>query len=195
MKLETKKGNSWIKDPTFSSYSNLTENIMAIYSSIKIELDTNTTINAGVRYEHTKTYLETREEGTAVDRHFDNLFPSLFLYRSLNGNNKLQLSYGRRITRPTFTEMSSLGVFIDPYTFFSGNENLLPTLTQILKGDYLFKTFVFSLQYSHDKDVIMRFQPRIDPETNTLIYSSDNIDRRNTLAAPVTLPIQASPWW
>ncbi|HLU89006.1 MAG TPA: TonB-dependent receptor, partial [Cyclobacteriaceae bacterium] len=195
VKLETKKGNSWIENPIFSSYSSLTENIMAIYSSIKIELDTNTTINAGVRYEHTKTYLGTREEGTAVDRHFGNFFPSLFLYRSLNGNNKLQLSYGRRITRPTFTEMSSLGVFVDPYTFFSGNENLLPTFTQIFKGDYLFKTFVFSLQYSRDKDVIMRFQPRIDPETNTLIYSSDNIDRRNTLAATVSLPIQASPWW
>lgn len=41
----------------------------------------------------------------------------------------------------------------------------------------------------------MRFQPQIDPEFNTLIFVSDNIDRRHTLAVTVTLPFQITQWW
>src|SRR5690606_34592262 len=160
-----------------------------------IELDTNTTINAGIRYEHTKTYLETLEEGKVVDRNYGNLFPSLFFSRRFNENKMVQLSYGRRITRPTFNQMAPWVSFFDPYTFFAGNVNIQPTFTHNIKGDYSYKSFLISLQYSQDKNVIMRFQPQIDPETNTLVFVSDNIDRRNTLAATFTIPLQIAPWW
>ncbi|MEK6478178.1 TonB-dependent receptor [Catalinimonas sp. 4WD22] len=191
---ENKEGN-WIKEPAYSSNANLTEDILAAFSSLKIEIDDATTLQAGLRYEHTNTYLESQEEGELVARNYGNFFPSLFLSRKLSKDHILQFSYGRRITRPTFNEMAPFVVFLDPYTFFSGNANILPTFTHNIKGDYAYKSFMFSLQYSMDKNVIMRFQPQIDQETNMLIFVSDNIDRRNTIAATFTLPFQVTPWW
>ena len=193
--FDEKAGKDWIVNPTYSNYAELTEDILAAFSSLKIKVDEKTSLNAGVRYEQTKTFLKTLEGEKLIDRNYGIFFPSLFLSRKLDENNLLQFSYGHRITRPTFNEMAPFIVFIDPYTFFSGNVNILPTFTHNIKGDYTYKSFIFSLQYSHDKNVIMRFQPRIDPENNTLILASDNIDRQHTLATTVTLPLQPIHWW
>ncbi|CAN5443405.1 outer membrane beta-barrel family protein [soil metagenome] len=193
--FEEKKGEIWTENPSYSNYAYLTEDILAAFTSINIVVDEKTSINAGMRYEHTKTYLDTLGGVRLINRNYGNFFPSLFLSRKLNQNNIIQLSYGRRITRPTFNEMAPFVFFIDPYTFFSGNENILPTFTHNIKGDYSYKSFIFSLQYSLDKNVIMRFQPSIDPETNMLILASDNIDLRYTLAATFTIPFQFTKWW
>lgn len=193
--FDEKRGQEWIVNPAYSNYADLREDILAAFSSVKIIIDEKTSMNAGVRYEKTKTNLKTRGGEELIDRNYGNFFPSLFVSRKWNENNLVQLSYGHRITRPTFNEMAPFVVFIDPYTFFSGNANILPTFTHNIKGDYSYKSFIFSLQYSHDKDVIMRFQPRIDPESNILILASDNIDRRHTLAATITAPFQVIHWW
>ncbi|MDF9798512.1 hypothetical protein OKW21_003775 [Catalinimonas alkaloidigena] len=193
--FEEKEERNWIKEPAYSSNADLTEDILAAFSSLKIDIDDATTLQAGLRYEHTKTYLESLGEGELIARNYGNLFPSLFVSRKLSKDHVLQFSYGRRITRPTFNEMAPFVVFLDPYTFFSGNANILPTFTHNLKADYAYKSFMFSLQYSMDKNVIMRFQPQIDQETNMLIFVSDNIDRRNTFAVTFTLPFPLTPWW
>lgn len=193
--FEEKTGEKWITNPLYTNYADLTEDILAAFSSIKLVINENISLNAGVRYEHTKTYLQTRGEKDVIDRNYGNFFPSVFLSGKVDEHNIVQFSYGHRITRPTFNEMAPFVVFLDPYNFLSGNANILPTFTHNFKGDYVYKSFIFSLQYSRDHNVIMRFQPRVDPESNVLILASDNIDRRHTLATTVTLPLQPIQWW
>jgi len=135
------------------------------------------------------------EEEGIVDRKYGDLFPTVYLSRKINENNLLQFSYGRRITRPTFNQMAPWVFFADPYTFFTGNANIRPTYTNSIKGDYSYKSFIFSLQYSHDKNPIFRFQPIVDPETNIMVWTSDNIDRRETVSTTVTFPFQVFDWW
>lgn len=192
---ETKLGDSWVGNPTLSNYSVLIEDILAVFSSIKIEPDSNTVINAGIRYEHTLTNLETVEDGRVVDRNYGEFFPSLFLSRKINQNHGVQFSYGRRITRPTFNQMAPYVIFLDPYTFFAGNVNIIPTFTHTIKSDYSFKSLMFSLQYSYDKDLILRHQPHMTSGSNTLVFISDNVDRRNTIAASVSFPFKVMEWW
>jgi hypothetical protein len=193
--FEEKSGERWLVNEGFSNFADLSEDVLAAFGALKVKFDEKTSMNAGLRYEYTDTYLSTKDEEGVVDRKYGSFFPTLFFSRKIDDNNLVQLSYGRRITRPSYNEMAPFVLFIDPYTFFTGNANVLPTFTNNVKADYSFKSYIFSIQYSHDKNVIMRFQPRIDPETNVMAIETDNIDRRETVSATFTLPFQITSWW
>jgi hypothetical protein len=192
---EEKIDEDWVKGEYFSNYADLTEDVLAAFVSMNIKLDEKTSINAGLRYEHTNTVLHTQDEYNAVNRSYGDLFPSIFISRKINDNNLLQFSYGRRITRPTFNELAPFVIFMDPYTYTSGNADLLPTYTHSVKGDYSYKNFIFSLQYSHDNNAIFRFQPVYDPETNVMVLRTDNVDRRETVSIVFTIPFVVTDWW
>lgn len=168
---------------------------MAAFSTAKIELDEKTSLNAGLRYENTKTNLTTVSGEKIIDRHYGDFFPTAFLSRKINADNLVQVSYGRRITRPTFNEMAPFAFFSDPFSFFAGNENILPTYTNTLKTDYSYKSWVFSVQHSMDKNLIQRFQPTLDEETNTLFLKTENIDERQTVSMIVAFPLKVTSWW
>lgn len=192
---ESKQDAFWVRNPGLSNYSVLIEDILAVYSSLKIEPDSNTVINAGIRYEHSLTDLTSAEDGQLVDRKYGEFFPSLFIWRRLKADHAIQFSYGRRITRPGFNQMAPYVIFIDPYTLFGGNVDIVPTFSQIVKGDYSFKSYLFSLQYSSDKDLILRHQPNMTQDSDILTFISGNIDRRQTLSASVTFPLKMRDWW
>jgi hypothetical protein len=192
---ESNQGASWLRNPDFSNHSILVEDIFAAYSSLKIEPDSNTVINAGIRYEHSATDLTSVEDGQLVDRKFGEFFPSLFVWRRLKADETLQFSYGRRITRPGFNQMAPYVIFIDPYTLFGGNVDIVPTFSQLVKGDYSLKNYLFTVQYSTDKDVILRFQPNMTQDSDILTFISGNIDRRQTISASVTFPLTLRDWW
>ncbi|WP_373493888.1 TonB-dependent receptor domain-containing protein [Aquiflexum sp.] len=193
--FEEKLGSDWSFDPDFSSDGLLKEDILAGFSSAKIKFDDKTTLNAGVRYEDTKTNLTTVSGEKIVDRHYGDFFPTAFLSRKINPDNLVQVSYGRRITRPTFNEMAPFVFFSDPFTFFAGNENILPTYTDNIKTDYSYKSWIFSVQHSMDKNVIARFQPTLDEETNTVFLRTENIDQRQTVSMMVAFPLKVTSWW
>lgn len=193
--FEKKLGLDWVFNPTFSNDGDLHEDILAAFSSAKIELDEKTTLNAGLRYENTQTTLTNVAGEKIVERGYGDFFPTAYLSRKINSDNLIHVSYGRRITRPTFNEMAPYAIFSDPFTFFSGNENILPTYTNTIKTDYSYKSWIFSVQHSIDKDVIARFQPTLDAETNTMFLRSDNIDRRQTISIMVAFPLKMTPWW
>jgi hypothetical protein len=193
--FEEKLGSDWQIDPKFTNDGFLEEDILAAFSSAKIKFDEKTTLNAGVRYENTKTNLTTVSGEKIVDRHYGDFFPTAFLSRKINDDNLVQVSYGRRITRPTFNEMAPYAIFTDPFTFFAGNENILPTYTNTIKTDYSYKSWIFSVQHSMDKDVIARSQPTLDEETNTLFLKTENIDESRTISMIVAFPLKVTSWW
>ena len=193
--FEEELESGWTKDPTFSSDGFLQEDILAAFSTANIELDEKTTLNAGLRYENTKTNLTSVSGEAIVDRHYGDFFPTVFLSRKINSNNKVQVSYGRRITRPTFNQMAPFVIFSDPFTFFAGNENILPTYTNTIKTDYSYKSWIFFVQYSVDKNVIAAFQPILDEETNTVFLRTENLDQSQTVAMMAAFPLEVAPWW
>jgi hypothetical protein len=193
--FEEKLGSDWILDPNFSSDGLLNEDILAAFSSAKIKFDEKTSLNAGVRYENTKTNLTTVTGEKIVDRHYGDFFPTAFLSRKINADNLVQVSYGRRITRPTFNQMAPFVMFSDPFSFFAGNENILPTYTNTFKTDFSHKSMIFFVQYSMDKNLIAAFQPTLDEETNTVFLRTENIDQSQTVAMMVAFPLKITSWW
>lgn len=195
VRIDRLDGNEWILDPGLSAKYQLKEDIEAAYASFNANPDGKTELKAGLRYEYTNSNLGSDSLKNIVDRHYGNLFPSIFVTRKLDDNNELSLAYSRRITRPTFNDMAPFTIFIDPTTFFAGNPALQPSLTDAIKLNYSYKKYLFSLSYSYERAPIANFNPTIDSVTNIETLSSANLENNKVVSAVLTLPLSLKPWW
>jgi len=185
---------NWVKDPELTAHYKLKEDIAAAYTAFSIEASAKTSLKLGLRYEYTTSNLGSDKQQNIVDRKYGRLFPSMFLTRKIDDNNSLNFSYSRRITRPTFRDMAPFVIFIDPYTFFSGNSGLQPAFSNIFKTDYLYKSFVLSVSYTKEDGSIANFQPKVSKD-NKQIYASENLDNIKTLNISISLPFTITKWW
>ncbi len=186
---------TWTFNGDLTNNYSLSENISAAYSSLNYKFNEKTSMIAGLRYEYTSTVLSTEAQHGIIDRHYGKLFPTLFFSRELNKNNTIQFSYSRRITRPSFNELAPFIVFQSPDTYLSGNEKLQPSLSDIFKSDYKYKSVLFSFTYSIENNAIRRFQPRQDSVKNILYLTSRNLDKVTTTSLMLSFPIKVTKWW
>ena len=135
-------------------------------------LSEKTSIVAGLRYEYMNTVLDSETEKGIIDLNYGELFPTIYFSHKLNENNTLQLSYSRRINRPTFNELAPFVVFMTPEIFISGNENLLPAFSSVYTASYLYKSVILTLNYTDTKNDISRFQPIYDEDTDRTYFVS-----------------------
>lgn len=189
-------GNDLIKNELFSQDYLLKEKIAAVYSSFNFNLSKKTKIIAGLRYEYTDYLLATQNDPNFIDRNFGYLFPSFFISNSFDDYNQLQFSYSRRISRPAFRELAPFVTFIDPNTFFSGNPELRPGISDNLKASYSYKNINLSFQYSYSQDFIVRYQPvLLDPGTNTQVYTTLNLDKEHFSSITLNFSVYPTKWW
>lgn len=193
--IEDLIGNDWVFDPSLTNSSQLDEKIFAGYGALDFSFTEKTSIKLGLRYEYTNTVLDTDIEGTVVDRQYGEWFPSVFLNRKFNDNLSMNISYSRRITRPTFNDMAPFIIFIDPNTFFSGNASLQPAISNSAKYAINYKSYFFSLQYTNEDGSIARFQEFIDVDTGRLIFEPSNLDYTKTFTTTFGFPLKLSNWW
>ncbi len=194
--VDIQEGNQpWMTDPQLTNFSELDENIYAGYVSTDFPLGPNTQAQVGLRYEFTDSKLDSREEGILVDREFGRLFPTVYLNHTFNDNWSANLSYARRITRPTFRDMAPFVYFIDLNNFFAGNPAIQPSIADAYKLDLRYKSMFFSVQYTFQDSTIANFQQRFDPETNRLIWLAENLSDSRTLSFTVGFPLTVTPWW
>ena len=179
----------------YSNQSILDEHILAGYTQANFDITKKIKMQAGFRYEYTDTYVHSGFGETFIDREYGNLFPSLFLGYKLNDFNNLNISYSKRISRPAFTDMAPMLIFLDLNTAVFGNLSLRPSYSRNYQIDYRFKSVGLSAQYSNENDVFARFSPTIDTETNFITYSPNNLDKRETITAILNFPIIPTKNW
>ncbi len=189
------KNGIQVKDPSLTAKYRLEESIFAAFSSFDVKLDDKTSMKLGLRYEYTNSNLGTKEQANIVDRHYGRLFPSFYLARTFNENHSANISYGRRITRPTFNDLAPFVFFVDPNTFLSGNAALQPSFSNSLKLDYRYKSTLISLLYSVEDSTISLFQPKVIAGTKKVLYAAQNMKNRKSAALVFALPINLTKWW
>lgn len=187
--------NQWISNDEFTANYRLRENIYAAYSSFSYAPDTKNSFKGGLRYEHTSSNLGTEKVANIVDRKYGQFFPTLHWSHTINANQSFNLSYNRRINRPTFNNLAPFLIFIDPNTFISGNAALQPSISDALKADFIFKSTVLTLGYTHEAHTISDFQPDINTQSNKQYFIAQNLYKTQTVNATVSLPLSITNWW
>jgi len=143
----------------------------------------------GLRYEHlTNDYYNFGQKEDEVCRDYGDWFPTVVISAPI-GKVQLSLSYRRDIERPPYANLTSSTVYINRYTYQSGNPYLLPTYTHSLVLNTAYKWMNLTLNYGRIKDAItMSTEPypgSADPLISLVrpINSQKDYDRLTVIAS------------
>ena len=106
----------------------------------------------GLRYEHlSNEYYNFGVREDEVCRNYGDWFPTAAITMPI-GDVQLSLSYRRDIQRPNYGSLTSSTVYINRYTYQSGNPYLKPTYTHSLVLNSAYKWMNLTLNYGRIKD-------------------------------------------
>ena len=108
----------------------------------------------GLRYEHlTNDYFNFGKKEDEVCRDYGDWFPTAVISAPV-GKAQLSLSYRRDIQRPNYANLTSSTVYVNRYTYQSGNPYLLPTYTHSIVFNAAYKWANLTLNYGRVKDAL-----------------------------------------
>ena len=143
----------------------------------------------GLRYEHlTNDYFNFGKKQDEVCRDYGDWFPTLVVSAPI-GKVQLSLSYRRDIERPNYSNLTSSTVYINRYTYQSGNPYLRPTYTHSIVLNTAYKWMNLTLNYGRIKDALtMSTEPYpgyTDPFVSLVrpINSQEDYDRLTVIAS------------
>ncbi len=190
-------GNTNVKDLNLSNKFNYDEDVKALYVNYNRPLSKKTTLQAGVRMENTQSkgdlVSETSQPDDIVKRSYTDLFPSGALTYSMNQKNTFNLSYSRRIDRPSYQDLNPFEQKLDELTYRKGNAFLNPQYTNsfTLSHTFLYR-YVTSVSYSHIKDY---FAQIIDTMGNKSFITQKNLAQQNIFSINISAPVTITKWW
>ncbi len=143
----------------------------------------------GLRYEHlTNDYFDFGKRQDELCRNYGDWFPTAVISAPV-GKLQLSLSYRRDIERPAYANLTSSTVYINRYTYQSGNPYLRPIYTHSLVLNAAYKWVNLTLNYGHIKDAVtMSTEPypgSTDPLVSLVrpINSQEDYDRLIVVAS------------
>jgi iron complex outermembrane receptor protein len=193
--ISTLAEGKWTTTERYTNDTDMHETIGAAYSSLNIQLDPSTTIAAGLRYEHSSTQNRAEKEEHRIDRELGMFFPSLFVSRKIKEHSELQVSYTKRVSRPTFNDLTSYLSYLDPMSVGTGNPSLKPTVTNNIKLALLIHGYSFSVVASRDDNPIVLYQLNEAPARDLMYNNPQNMAYQDNLMFQTNIPLNFTKWW
>ncbi|MBQ0048527.1 MAG: TonB-dependent receptor family protein [Prevotellaceae bacterium] len=140
---------------------------------------------AGLRYEYlANDYYIFDKYDDEVSQSYGDWFPTLTLSYRTNSNVQLSISYRKDIDRPNYDNLSSSIIYINKYSYQSGNPYLKPVYTDNLVLNTAYKWMNASITYQRIKnDIVLQTEPypgSADPMVS-LIRPENSSDPYNRL--------------
>lgn len=143
-------------------------------------------LNGGLRYEAvTSDYYSFGQYQTEPSRKYYDLFPNLSVGWQKNKWG-IQLSYNKRISRPSYYQLNSNIQYDNRYEYEGGNPLLRPTIKQSVDLNVTYSWLNFNAGYSRNKDVGLRFGTLYQEDTEITIWTSRNFDKHESFYASLT---------
>ena len=168
-----------------SSNDEIKESNMAGFAEYHLRLD-NWSIGAGLRYEAvTSDYYSFGQYQTEPSRKYHDLFPNFSVGWQKNKWG-IQLSYNKRISRPSYNQLNSNIQYDNRYQYEGGNPLLRPTIKQNVELFTTYSWLNFTAGYSHNKDVRLSFGSLYQEGTEITIWTNRNFDKHESFYASLT---------
>ena len=175
------------------------ENVNAGYLTYSRQLGDGWNLQFGVRAEHTHSIgdLTALKEtnNRRVERDYLDLFPSGSLNMKLSDKHNVQLSYSRRINRPSYRDLNPFQYKLDELTFFQGNPFLQPEYSNIFQIRHSFNYRInTTVSYTHTSDLIVR-QTDAQPGAKEAFLTMLNLADQHNYSLNISAPITITKWW
>ncbi|HKK76479.1 MAG TPA: outer membrane beta-barrel family protein [Saprospiraceae bacterium] len=174
------------------------ENVNALYFNYSKRISDKINYQIGLRMEQTNSEgnLIAQKEGNNqnIKRSYLDWFPSASLNIKMNPDNQLQLSYSRRINRPSYGALNPFEYQLDELTFHKGNPFLQPEYSNIyqIRHAYKFKINT-TLSYSRTADM-MALQPQAG-EGKVSFRTWLNLQKQDNYSINIAAPTPINDWW
>ncbi|WEK33515.1 MAG: TonB-dependent receptor [Candidatus Pseudobacter hemicellulosilyticus] len=112
-----------------SDHFKYSQDVMAGYAMLRLNLPDNWFFEGGSRLEATAIKGNMLVSGTAFNNHFLNLVPTATLSKKLGEGHTLTISYTKRLTRPYIWDLNPNADASDPKNIESGNPELQPEIS------------------------------------------------------------------
>ena len=194
MQLSKGSNGDLTVDSLLSNHFKYEEEIKAAYLNFSGKLDKQTDIIIGVRAEYTHSIANAINQKNKITRHYLNLFPSLFISKTLNQNNSLNLSYSYRIDRPNYQSLNPSRSYIDPFAYTEGNPFLKPQFTHSLELRHGYKGKIFTaLGASFINDLSFFLVSPVDEKTTN--RKPENIGTAQAYNVTISFPVTIVKGW
>lgn len=176
-----------------------TENVNAAYVNYSRALNTKVSIQTGLRMENTASKGELqRADGKqqpddTVVRNYTDLFPSAALTWNINQKHSLNLTFSRRIDRPTYQDLNPFENKLDELSYEKGNAFLRPQYTQTVELTHTFMGFInTTVGYSKVKDFATQITDTI---RNASYVQQRNLATQTMGSFNIGAPLPIAKWW
>ncbi len=169
------------------------ENILAGYIDFSKEFE-RSTIKIGLRAENTVGNGDQKITDETFKREYLEFFPSLFYSIEVSEHHNLSFAVGRRIDRPSYSDLNPYRLFLDQYSSWQGNPLLKPQFSYNYEISHQYKKLNTKLSYTHTNDVIgsLVFQ---DDNTQVSTETRDNLNTFSQLNLSVSSAFKPWNWW
>ncbi len=160
-------------------------------------------IQLGVRGEIANTKSDLQSADTAYYKSYFNAFPTVHIRYDINKAHSLQLSYSRRVTRPSIWQLNPFVDISDKLNHRAGNPNLTPEFVNSFELGYLMMIKKSSLNftgfYRQRDDIISRyteiFQDSVNDDVIYTLTSYRNLKKSQNIGFELVYGQQLWKFW
>jgi iron complex outermembrane receptor protein len=184
----------FIVDSAFTNKFTYREQIMAGYVNFSKEVK-HFNFQAGLRGENTHIIANSKNGEFTYGRDYFNLFPVANITYSKNEKHNLQLSYNRRINRPTYNSFNPYRSRTSLYMTGTGNPNLMPEYSNTIEFTHTYKGELSnSFSYSRVDNFLLDLTLQNDSSRETTGYQQ-NLKDSYTLGYSLFFQKNLTKWW
>lgn len=169
------------------------EHNFALYSSLAYNPG-KWNFKAGLRAEKTDLEGIVSDPYEVNKNDYWKLFPTLYAQYTTTNNHQFGLSYGKRISRPSYSWLNPAKSYYNLFSYFQGDPKLKATIVHNLNFTYTWKDWNLDFYYRKEIDPSMEISFQ-DPATNQLIYNFTNIEKGQAYGLSFYKNFQIKPWW
>lgn len=190
---DTLANNQYNVDYTRTNAFTYNEKILAGYAELAQSVGTYN-FTAGMRLEHTNARSDSKTLDSVFTRHYDNWLPYFQISKKFSDSLNADISYSKRIARPSFNDLNPFTIISSSFTNFQGNPYLIPATINSLQGDINYKNFSFSVAYAHKVNSIHQM-PFYDFSTKVLTLKMVNIGARHNISYTASYSKDITKWY
>lgn len=184
-----------VYDSTISNHFIYQENINAAYLNYSQEW-AKFSVQAGLRAENTNAEGTQLVNGENFDRHYTNLFPSVFLNYKFSEQYEMGLNFSRRLDRPSYQQLNPFKKFLDPSTYSAGNPYLNPQFTWAAEWSQTFwQKLNISLAASRTIDNITQVIAPVGGVDRVTIQTDSNLTTVDYVSIAANYNFDITDWW
>nr|AGU09760.1 Cna protein B-type domain [uncultured organism] len=149
---------------------------------------------AGLRAEKTDLEGVVSEPFEINKNNYWKLFPTFYAQYTTESNHQFGLSYGKRISRPSYSWLNPAKSYYNLFSYFQGDPKLKATIIHNLNLTYTWKEW--NLDFYYRKEIFPSMEISYqDPSVNNLVYYYTNIEKGQAYGLNLYKNFQIRPWW